>query len=368
MSDFEDRLRQTVLTLADEAPAGDELLAVIEQGVASEQRRRRIAKLGGGTLAVAALIIATIVTVAALQHAPAHRKVEISRPKPAKVIPARGVVVARPDGRVVLVDANWKDEREVAPATPGTVVTGLAVLPDGEHVVVQRRAGLSDSDKQGCGAVSEIDLRTGTTSALGDAVSFAVSPDGSKVALVRSDDTAGNCVGSNSNATPQSSIVMRGLSDNTSQATTLGTGLAGGVAFSPDGQQLAVPLCSPGTCSVAIFDAAPNGALSPSVTSSITNQSDEETHLYAPRFAWNAHGLYVAHQPNNQVRKIDLATGQDFSYLTKETGGREIASVADRLYLIDPSGTSLLAIDIDAAKITPVSPDVTAIAARAPAR
>jgi hypothetical protein len=116
------------------------------------------------------------------------------------------------------------------------------------------------------------------------------------------------------------------------------------------------------------FDVASNGALSPSLRSAITAQGDDETRTYAPRLAWNAQGLYVAHQPNNQVRVINLTTGQDDSYITKETGGREIVSIADRLYLIDPNGTSLSAINIDAAKITTVSPDVTAIAARVPAR
>jgi hypothetical protein len=378
VSDFEDRLRRTVLTIADDAPTGDELLPVIEHRLDTGRRRRRVAKLGGGTLAVAALIIAAVVTVAALQQAPSHRKVEISRPmpstpaqpaKPTNRIPARGIVVARRDGRIVLVDANWRDVRTVAPATPGTVVTGLAVLPDGDHVVVQRRAGLSDTDKQGCGAVSEVNIGTGRSSPLGDAVSFAVSPDGRRVALVGSNDTAGDCIGgSPDGATPQSSIVVRELTDNSSRTTTLGTGLAGGVAFSPDGHKLVVSLCSPGRCTVVFFDVASNGALSPSLRSAITAQGDDETRTYAPRLAWNAQGLYVAHQPNNQVRVINLTTGQDDSYITKETGGREIVSIADRLYLIDPNGTSLSAINIDAAKITTVSPDVTAIAARVPAR
>ncbi len=384
MSDFEDQLRRTVLTLADDAPTGDELLPVIEQRLDRERRRRRIAKLGGGTLALAALIIAAVLTVAALQHAPAHRKVEISTPKPTPPqppgrpkqlarpvdgIPPGGIVVARADGRVVLVDANWRDVRTVVPATPGTVITAMAVLPDGDHIVVQRRPSFSETDKQGCSTISEINLRTGTSVELGNAVSFAVSPDGTHVALVRTDDAAGNCVGGNSTgATPQSSIIVRGIVDNNSQTTTLGTGLAGGVAFSPDGRQLVVSRCTPGNCMDAIFDVASNGALSPSVTSSIIVSSEDETRRYAPRFAWNTQGLYLAHQPNGQVREIDLATGQDFSYLTKETGGREIASIAGRLYLIDPNGTSLLAIDIDAAKITLVTPDVSAISERPSAR
>ena len=67
MSDFETRLRRTVQTVAEDAPAGDELWTTIEARIEVERRRRAITRFVGGALAVAAIIVAAVVTVAALQ-------------------------------------------------------------------------------------------------------------------------------------------------------------------------------------------------------------------------------------------------------------------------------------------------------------
>ncbi len=179
----------------------------------------------------------------------------------------------------------------LVPSTPGTVVSALAVLPDGDHVVVLRRPGTDIAAAAGCGAVSEIDLRSGASTGLGDAVSFALSPDGAQVAIVRSNDRAWNCTGgstSNGAVAPQSNVVVRKLSDDGSQSFALGTGLAGGAAFSPDGHELAVSLCVQESCEVRIVGVDSSGALTSRTRWPIVVNPASEAAVYAPRITWTA--------------------------------------------------------------------------------
>ncbi len=382
MSDFETRLRRTVQTVAEDAPAGDELWTTIEARIETERRRRAITRFAGGALAVAAIIVAAVVTVAALQQAPVRQKVEVQHPKPnGKVgppksapvagVPGGGVVVGRSDGRVTLVDRNWHDVRTLVPSTPGTVVSALAVLPDGDHVVVLRRPSIDIAAAASCGTVSEIDLRTGASTGFGDAVSFALSPDGAHVAIVRSNDRAGNCTGgspSNGSVAPQSNVVVRDLSDDGSQSFALGTGLVGGTAFSPDGHELAVSFCVQDSCEIRIFGVGPSGALTSRTRLPIVVNPASEAAVYAPRITWTAQGIPFVAMPEPgsdmaQARILDPSSGSD-SYFTHSVGGRDIMSLGDRLYLIDHSGTGLLRVEDSTFGATSISPDVTAMTNR----
>ena len=87
---------------------------------------------------------------------------------------------------------------------------------------------------------------------------------------------------------PQSNVVVRKLSDDGSQSFALGTGLAGGAAFSPDGHELAVSLCVQESCEVRIVGVDSSGALTSRTRWPIVVNPASEAAVYAPRITWTA--------------------------------------------------------------------------------
>src|SRR5947209_8568342 len=78
MTDLEEIMKAGLRDLADEAPDGDGVWVETEEKIA-HQKRRRIAYITGSALAIAAVLVAAIATISAVQSAPAQHQVAVSQ-------------------------------------------------------------------------------------------------------------------------------------------------------------------------------------------------------------------------------------------------------------------------------------------------
>jgi hypothetical protein len=385
MSDFEERIRRAVRDIADNAPSGGHLHDVIDDRLQRHAHRRRLTIW---TLSsIAALVVVAVATLIALQQAPSSGRVSVFAAKttttassshvtrttagpslrttptvrPTAAIPSGGSVIGRTDGRVALVDSHWNDVATLLPAAGRTTVGELAVTPDTQHVIVLRRP--NNQALAGCGDVAVYDLRSGASTALGPAVSFALSPDGHDVALVVSGNAADRCVGGTTDQTQsaareQSFITVHDLAAGTNRTLTLGTGLAGGATYSPDGTAFAVTLCATDGCHAHLFAVGRAGTLTADVTGpSLVIQPTSRPLLYAPRLAWDDQYLLVT--DGSEVRGIDPATGADDGVFVTQPA-TDIVTVASSFDLVNEPTSTAFTVDESTLSTTPVSTNTTA--------
>lgn len=232
MSDLlEEQLAQRLRAVAEQTPAELEPPEDLQARVARARRSRRLAA-GLTALAVAALIMAAVAMVATVQRSPAKRPVAVAAPthdrislvgriKPNVVmLDARGHYVVALDRDAHAVDTLVVSKGNVVDAQLSNDQTTLWYL------VTNGTAGVD------CGRVVRVDVGTGATHVILDAVEFAISPDGRTLAY----DECGS-----------THLELRDLTTGT---TTPALGAHHWpIAFAPDGQ-LVQEECAMAGCTV----------------------------------------------------------------------------------------------------------------------
>ena len=261
MSDeFDPRVRDALAGLADRAPAGDDLWD--RTGARIDQRRRRKTALSTGGSALA--VLAVVVGVVALTR-PDHNVVVSPGPgtQPAATsttptsigatlpVAPDERVVARVDGTLAVVDGNWKTTRVLSTFDRERFIRQLAVSPDGTHVyaLVDLEPGPYGSD---CADLIDVNLTLGELTKIATARSFALSPDGSELALGMHGDDDGVCLPLDADGKAVISVVDTESSNEIGWGTSETTPTqVEALSWAADGQSIAGQVCDE-TCRVVI--------------------------------------------------------------------------------------------------------------------
>src|SRR5205085_1665685 len=173
----------------DLAPPAD-----LEQRVAKVRNRRRGVTLLAALSAVAAVVIAALTIAAITGRAPAPNRVDVSGPgSTADPLVAGTVMLDSRASFVVAVGADGGQVATLVNAARGVIVDAQLTR---DHrwlwylsVAKTKKAGAE------CGEVVRADIMRGTSEIVAHAVSFAISPDGMRLALAGGGDFArGACL------------------------------------------------------------------------------------------------------------------------------------------------------------------------------
>ena len=331
MNDFEARLSQTIRNIADDAPNGLDMLDAIETRIDKEATRNRL--LRPAPLLAIAAVLAAAVAVVAIAERPTQTKVTVSHqgptPKPAKPHPtpptakkptptsvAANPVISLPQGMALMA---VRGQDVVALDANGNQVGILLSLPAGHHpgqaqlsadrqtlwykdLAGPPQTATSSPDAYTCGAVMRYDLATHASTTMGHALAFAVSPDGSKLALsseLAAQPTASTwCPGLRQ---PTDYVYVKDLATNQEASLSIANGGTGyiyapQVVWSPAGDQLAVQLCAQGC---ALYTASVSAPIRSGVSSGrlvpVPARDNKKYGSYMEAgMAWTASGLTVA--------------------------------------------------------------------------
>jgi hypothetical protein len=180
---LEEQLAERLHALAAQAPAELEPPEDLELRVARARRSRRLVA-GLSALAVAAVIVAAVATVAALQHAPAKRKVVVAAPTHDRIslvgkIKSNVVMLDARERYVVALDKNAKAVDTLVTTKSSPVLTTQLTR---DHTTLWYSGDATAED--GCGRVYKVDIGTGATKFEASAGTFAVDPDGKRLAFI----------------------------------------------------------------------------------------------------------------------------------------------------------------------------------------
>ncbi len=284
--------------LGDAVPDHFDAPAELETRVLRRRRVRR-RRAGAASVAIALAVGAGVVVAASVSAPPSRSSVNVASPGRVtadQIDPS--VVLLDAKGRFVVgLDAGGHQRETLVAATTGQVVDAQVTA---DHSTIWY---LSVSGKPGvdCGNVVRADVTTGASRIMFHSVAFAIDPAGGRIALAGAGNLAqGKCTTTASGAHVSIVSLTKSESDSLPVARPPST-----LRWSTDGTTIAAQTCSPISCSVATFRAAP---LAPITT--IANSS-------APM--WGSDGLYVV-QPRAKgsvavVRTNSLARSQSTLYV-----------------------------------------------------
>jgi hypothetical protein len=215
---LEQRLASRLQRVGDAVPDGIDPPADLEQRVARVRKRRRAATRLA-VLSAAAIVTAALATVVVAGRAPAPNRVDVNGP-PEVVDPlAAGTVML--DSRASFVVAVGADGGQIATlvnAGRGTIIDAQLTS---DHrwlwylsVAKTKKAGTE------CGEVVRADIRRGSSAIVARAVSFAISPDGTRLALAGGGDFAGGVCVPLTGATVPARVVVKDLATEASSTWT----------------------------------------------------------------------------------------------------------------------------------------------------
>ena len=176
--------------VGDAVPDEVEPPADLEQRVARVRNRRRgMARFTA--LSAAAIVVVAVATVAVVARpsAPARNRVDVNgRPGPADPLAAGTVMLDSRASFVVAVGADGSQVATLVNAGRGTILD--AQLTADHHWLWYLSVAKTKKAGAECGEVVRADITSGNSAIVARAVSFAISPDGSRLALAGGGDFA----------------------------------------------------------------------------------------------------------------------------------------------------------------------------------
>ncbi|HYL52389.1 MAG TPA: hypothetical protein VEZ15_10495 [Acidimicrobiia bacterium] len=233
----------------------------LEQRVAKVRNRRRGVTLLAALSAVAAVVIAALTIAAITGPAPAPNRVDVSGPgSTADPLVAGTVMLDSRASFVVAVGADGSQVATLVNAARGVIVDAQLTR---DHrwlwylsVAKTKQAGAE------CGEVVRADIMRGTSTIVAHAVSFAISPDGTRLALAGGGDGAGPACLSLTGAAARASVVVTDLA---SQARSTWTDEVGPrvtafnqMRWSNDGRSIVTRICAKTCASLVAYDVPAN--------------------------------------------------------------------------------------------------------------
>jgi hypothetical protein len=257
---LEERLAEQLGTLGE--AVDDELPPPVDLEFQVLRRRRRTrATRRGVALAVAAAIVTALATVATVHGTTGRRDTLHVAASSTTAVPVHdalqpGTVMLSARGQyVVSLDATGKRNATMLSVEHGEVKYARATDDHREIWYLSLKRGI-----RACGDVVREDVDAGTTKIVAHAVTFDVSPDGSRLALYGAGDLAHDqCVPVS--PTRSGRIVVLDVAGASSSAP-LPVGSVSSMRWAPDGSYLVSVSCSSDTCSgYDVIDVAADGAL-----------------------------------------------------------------------------------------------------------
>jgi hypothetical protein len=180
MNDLEQIMRNRLREISDEATIPQSLWDETESRITATQSKQHWMRWGGAALAIAAVVVVAIATFAALHSAPGKH---VETQAPPSFVPPGTVMLAARGRDVVALDANGAASGPLYTAPPNRKVVRAEMAPDGKslwYLTISSRPKASL-----CGDLSRMDVATKQSVVITKASDFALSPDGSTLALVR---------------------------------------------------------------------------------------------------------------------------------------------------------------------------------------
>lgn len=256
-NNIDPRLRDALRGMADDAPAGDELWEKTEHRIAVHRRRRTI----GSGLASACAVVAVALGIVAIAretndvnvaNPPVTSTTNVSSEDTEGVIDPAERVVARLDGRIAIVDDEWKPIRTIARVGPQRFVRQLAIAPDGKtlYYLIDAEPGPFGSD---CATLLAVDVETGDERRIADARTFALTADGEHIALGMHADDSRTCQGLQAGGEATIRVVNAATGRLVWQWSSdeLGASYVESLAWSPQDDRVATEVCDV-TCQVLV--------------------------------------------------------------------------------------------------------------------
>lgn len=382
MSDpLDPELRDALRGLADGAPRGDDLWDKTERRIAVHRRRRSV---GSGLVSacVVLVMVGGVITVTRDSNNASVTSPPVTSSTTSTTVAdgdsgvvARGErIVARTDGRIATVDDEWNPVRTIARVGPERFVRQIAVSPDGAtlYYLIDDEPGYGSD----CATLLAVDVETSRP--IFDDVktrTFALSPDGSKLALgMRAGAAPAPC----GDRGAEGRATVRVVDTETLepawewQDETVASSYVEAVSWDPSGARLAAEVCT-ATCRVVVVDQLSSvGAFTPLAPADQTVST-----------AWGPGGLWTldvcCREPADdddtrlRIRAVDPATGtgEELYVVDGESDPSEFELVAlgDEWYLLRRTSTvasveaELTRIDLAADPVlSSVAEGVTAVA------
>jgi hypothetical protein len=232
------------LTPADVDPPLD-----LDDRVARRKRQHR-SRRGYAFVGLAAAVVVAVGTAAVLVRSPTTRSVEVHSPT-VDPLPSGTVMLDARQSFVVAIDANAHQLATLVHAGRGTVIDAQLT---GDHRSLWYLSVAGAAGKE-CGEVVRADMMSGTSEIVARAVSFAISPDGRRLALAGAGDTGrGSCVPLTGSST-RARVTVIDRRDGSS-ATWVDEATPRAYAFnqmrwSPDGRNVVTRVCGE-TCEALV--------------------------------------------------------------------------------------------------------------------
>jgi len=283
-----DRLNELGETVGDELPPPVDLeLQVLRR------RRRTSAKRHGAILAVAAAILAALVTVAAVHGVTGHRdslriatSSTIAGPDPVHDALQPGTVMLSARGQfVVSLDANGKRNATMVSLEYGEVSYARATADHREIWYLSSKPGA-----RACGDVVREDVDAGTTKIVAHAVTFDVSPDGSRLALYGEGDLARDRCEPVTPGGP-GRVVVLDLANSSSSGLPIAD--VSSVRWSPDGAYIVGVSCPATGCRVFRTNDVPRELGAPLTVAPGDPAASRGETIRSATVAFGAGGLYM---------------------------------------------------------------------------
>ncbi len=249
---FEEQLVMRLGTLGETVdeelpPPGD-----LELQVLRRRRRSRARRRWSGAL-LAAVIVAVAASVAVVQGSSGHGSIQVESPSTSlATAPNRdslqaGTVMLSARGHYVLsLDAGGHTNATMVSVRIGEITYARATDDHRQLWYLSTRNGSS-----GCGDVVRADIDGRTSKIVTRAVTFDVSPDGSRLALYGAGDLArGRCAPVTSSSVGR--VVVVDLTTATSSAVAMSDVTS--LRWAPDGAYLAVARCGAFQCGFQRID------------------------------------------------------------------------------------------------------------------
>jgi hypothetical protein len=158
---------------------------------------RRVARVGTRhkgrvftVLSIAALLVVTLGTVAVVSQSSGGTRVDVRGRAVIDPLPAGTVMLDARQSYVVAVDAGGHQVATLVNVQRGTVIDAQ-LTSDHRWLWYLSVAGRAGKD---CGEVVRADVNSGTSEIMARAVSFAISPDGTRLARATGDELEDGCV------------------------------------------------------------------------------------------------------------------------------------------------------------------------------
>jgi len=258
---LEQRLAAGLQAVAD--TVSDDLAppADLEQRVAKVRSRRRGMTLLAALSAAAAVVIAALAIAAITGRPPAPNRVDVNGPgSTADPLAAGTVMLDSRSSFVVAVGADGSQVATLVNAARGVIIDAQLTT---DHrwiwylsVAKTKKAGAE------CGEVVRADILRGTSTIVAHAVSFAISPDGTRLALAGGGDGAGAACLPLTDAAVRARVAVTDLA---SQARSTWTDAVGPrvnafnqMRWSNDGRSIVTRVCAATCASIVAYDVPAN--------------------------------------------------------------------------------------------------------------